>query len=233
MPTRDCWGQFCYVRDVTDDRIWSIGHQPLCAAADEYEFELSRRQSRVSTAGRRRGNALGRLCRARCRLRGARGDCSSITAIGRCEVELTSFAEICLNHRRADQAHPAFAKLFLETQFDANSGALLVRRRPRGANENPVWAMHVSAASTRGERNNRVRDGSCELSRARSHFGEPRGPGLRGAFVADDRSGAGSRFQLATARAPRARSVGAGRVRDRSGRHPGGGDRDSRTIPRS
>ena len=39
------------------------------------------------------------------------------------ELELTSFAEVCLNHRRADQAHPAFAKLFLETEFDAKSGA--------------------------------------------------------------------------------------------------------------
>ena len=28
--TRDCWGQFCYVRDLTDNKRWSIGHQPLC-----------------------------------------------------------------------------------------------------------------------------------------------------------------------------------------------------------
>ena len=30
------------------------------------------------------------------------------------ELDLTSYAEVCLNHRRADQGHPAFAKLFLE-----------------------------------------------------------------------------------------------------------------------
>ena len=30
--TRDCWGQFCYVRDLTDNRIWSVGLQPLCRA---------------------------------------------------------------------------------------------------------------------------------------------------------------------------------------------------------
>src|SRR5262245_35354835 len=35
--TRDCWGQFCYVRDLTDDKVWSVGYQPLCPAADEYE----------------------------------------------------------------------------------------------------------------------------------------------------------------------------------------------------
>src|SRR6478735_4397921 len=38
--TRDCWGQFCYVRNLTDDRIWSGGDQPLCGTADEYAFEL-------------------------------------------------------------------------------------------------------------------------------------------------------------------------------------------------
>ena len=32
------------------------------------------------------------------------------------DLDVTSYAEVCLNHRRADQAHPAFAKLFLETK---------------------------------------------------------------------------------------------------------------------
>src|SRR5271155_1916405 len=27
--TRDCWGQFIYVRDLTDGVLWSIGRQPL------------------------------------------------------------------------------------------------------------------------------------------------------------------------------------------------------------
>src|SRR6516225_8152145 len=35
--TRDCWGQFCYVRDSTEGTAWSVGYQPLCRAADENE----------------------------------------------------------------------------------------------------------------------------------------------------------------------------------------------------
>ena len=38
--TRDCWGQFYYVRDLSDERMWSIGSQPLPKAADECAFEL-------------------------------------------------------------------------------------------------------------------------------------------------------------------------------------------------
>src|SRR5688572_16857769 len=35
--TRDCWGQFLYVRDVGERAAWSIGRQPLCRTADDYE----------------------------------------------------------------------------------------------------------------------------------------------------------------------------------------------------
>ena len=35
--TRDCWGQFVYVRNLEDGRIWSIGKQPLPQAVDEYQ----------------------------------------------------------------------------------------------------------------------------------------------------------------------------------------------------
>jgi hypothetical protein len=58
--------------------------------------------------------------------------------------------ELCLNARRADQAHPAFAKLFLETEFEPRYGALLARRRPRSTDEHPVWAIHTSAGSISG-----------------------------------------------------------------------------------
>src|SRR5216110_3159134 len=35
--TRDCWGQFCYVRDRDGGQVWSAGHQPRARAADNYE----------------------------------------------------------------------------------------------------------------------------------------------------------------------------------------------------
>src|ERR1700722_14094192 len=36
--TRDCWGQFVYVRCLEDDKTWSIGLQPMARGVDEYEF---------------------------------------------------------------------------------------------------------------------------------------------------------------------------------------------------
>ncbi len=61
------------------------------------------------------------------------------------ELEVTSYAEVVLNPRGADLAHPAFGKLFLETEWLPGSEALLCRRRPRSHDQQPIWAVHVSA----------------------------------------------------------------------------------------
>jgi cellobiose phosphorylase len=143
--TRDCWGQFCYVRDLSDS-TWSVGSQPLPKAADESEFEFHADRAEF----RRRDGDVETRC-AVCVVPDADAEVRAVTLINHGlrhrEIELTSYAEVCLNDRRADQAHPAFAKLFLETEFDPQCGALLARRRLRGANEQPVFAIHASAAS--------------------------------------------------------------------------------------
>ena len=58
------------------------------------------------------------------------------------ELDVTSYAEMSLASASDDFAHPAFAKLFVETQYLPDDTALLCRRRPRtGPDE--CWAFHV------------------------------------------------------------------------------------------
>lgn len=144
--TRDCWGQFCYIRDLEDEKVWTIGRQPICRedATYAHRFHGDRAEFRCSAGDIdvRWEVCVAPDCDAEVRLlrlfnRGTRARV----------LELTSYCEICLNNRRADSAHPAFAKLFVETRFDAKSAALFARRRPRGGSEKPVWAVHVSASS--------------------------------------------------------------------------------------
>jgi len=68
-------------------------------------------------------------------------------------IELTSYAEVVLNHWAADAAHPAFSKLFIQTEWVAESQALLARRRPRSPEESPCWLVHalVGESSGKGE----------------------------------------------------------------------------------
>ena len=47
--------------------------------------------------------------------------------------------------RQADDvSHPAFAKLFVETEFAAAEGAILATRRQRSSGDPKVWAAHLA-----------------------------------------------------------------------------------------
>ena len=159
--TRDSWGQFAFVRGLEDGRIWSIGKQPLPQVVDEYQVAFH-----ADRAEFRRQDGDVETCWAICVARGHDAEVRLVTLVNRGgrarELDLTSYAEVCLNHRRADQGHPAFAKLFLETEFLPGPGALLARRRPRAADESPVWAMHL--ATTDGPADDAV---EYETDRAR------------------------------------------------------------------
>jgi len=143
--TRDCWGQFCYVREAGSDCAWSIGRQPLRKPADESGFECHDGRAEL---WRRDGDVETRCAIGVAPNADAEARVLTLVNHGRRhrELEVTSYAEVCLSDRRADRAHPAFAKLFLETSVDPRCGALLARRRPRAANEEAIFAVHASAS---------------------------------------------------------------------------------------
>jgi cyclic beta-1,2-glucan synthetase len=59
-------------------------------------------------------------------------------------IELTSYAELVLTKAAADDAHPAFAKLFVVTEYLPEFAALIATRRVRGREEGQVWAAHFA-----------------------------------------------------------------------------------------
>ncbi|MDW6021014.1 glycosyl transferase [Mesorhizobium sp. BAC0120] len=144
--TRDCWGQFCFVRDLADNTCWSIGKQPAFRPANNYGHAFH-------------GDRAEFRCRAEdidiawnvCVAPDVDAEVRALTVTNhggrRRSLEFTSYSEVCLNNRRADRAHPAFAKLFVETRYENDTGALFARRRPRAADQKPIWAVHVSSSS--------------------------------------------------------------------------------------
>src|SRR6185312_9320191 len=60
------------------------------------------------------------------------------------EFEVTSYAELALAKPQDDDAHPAFSKLFVETEYMRETGALLATRRPRSPSGQTIWAAHLS-----------------------------------------------------------------------------------------
>jgi len=58
------------------------------------------------------------------------------------ELEVTSFIELAMAPQKTDEAHPAFSKLFVETDYDSEADCLLARKRPRHDDEKSIWAYH-------------------------------------------------------------------------------------------
>ncbi|MBA3659127.1 MAG: hypothetical protein H0W67_05975, partial [Gemmatimonadales bacterium] len=159
--TRDDTGQFCYLKDIVGGRAWSAAHQPVCAPADRYRAMLA--TDRV-TFDRRDGEI-----ETRTEIAVVAGDAAEVrrvtvvnTGSTTREIELTSYGEIVLAPPDSDRAHPAFANLFVETEYHDWCTAITSTRRPRSANERPRWCVHVVDAGK-----HRVGTVSCETDRAR------------------------------------------------------------------
>ena len=58
-------------------------------------------------------------------------------------IDVTSFAEVTLNSLAADQAHPAFGKLFVQAQILRAKNAIVCSRRPRTRGDQPPWMFHL------------------------------------------------------------------------------------------
>ncbi|WP_074316748.1 GH36-type glycosyl hydrolase domain-containing protein [Singulisphaera sp. GP187] len=142
--TRDALGQFCYIRDVGRGLLWSAGHHPVCRVVKDYEVVFSSDKASF----RRVDGDIESLLEITVSPEQF-AEVRRLTLTNRDsqtrELEVTSYAEVVLNSRGGDLAHPAFGKLFLETEWLPGSEALLCRRRPRSHDQRPIWAVHVSA----------------------------------------------------------------------------------------
>ncbi|MCF8028761.1 MAG: cyclic beta 1-2 glucan synthetase [Desulfobacteraceae bacterium] len=73
-----------------------------------------------------------------------------------------SYGEVVLAPPEVDRRHPAFNKLFIETRFLKEINGLLFRRRPRSADESPIFLIHglilpEGTAATGAHETNRLR----------------------------------------------------------------------------
>ena len=167
--TRDADGQFIYVRDVRSGRVWSAGFQPSLRQPDDYAVTFTadratfrRRDEDISTQLEVAVSTEDdvEIRRVTIRNHGLRTR----------ELDITSYAEIVLTSAADDLAHPAFGKLFVETEYLPDSAALLCHRRPRDPGERRAWAFHGVSLNGRPQ-------GPLEWETDRSRFlGRGRSP---------------------------------------------------------
>src|SRR5581483_7943803 len=143
--TRDNWGSFIYLQDLSRHRTWSAAYQPTGVPPDEYNVTYSVEgvqfwrsdhdiETRTEIAVPPESNV----------------EIRRLTIVNhnnsRRLMQLTSYAEIVLAPYSADLAHPAFQKLFVESEFVPEHGILLFKRRPRSPDQKELWAFHAMCA---------------------------------------------------------------------------------------
>ena len=159
--TRDHWGMHAYVRDVASGDTWSTAHQPTLAKADRFEaiFSESRAEFRVRRSDVDTHTQIVVSPEDDIELRRVR-----VTNLGRTQrtIELTSYGEVVLAPPMADLLHPAFSKLFVQTEVVHDLQAILCTRRPRSHDEATPWMCHLLAVHDA-----HVEEVSYETDRAR------------------------------------------------------------------
>ncbi|MFL6699512.1 MAG: GH36-type glycosyl hydrolase domain-containing protein [Vitreoscilla sp.] len=163
--TRDEWGSYAYLRDVDSGEYWSTAFQPTGRKATDYQaiFTEGRAEFRRRDAGIDTHTEIAVSPEDAIELRRVR--IKNTTRRVR-TIEVTSYCEVVLMTPAADVQHPAFGKLFVQTEIVDGLPALLANRRPRAEKDPSPWMFHLMAVhAPRGDGN--VSPVTHETDRAR------------------------------------------------------------------
>ncbi|WP_315920591.1 GH36-type glycosyl hydrolase domain-containing protein [Mesorhizobium sp. SP-1A] len=188
-PTEDKLGSYIFLRDVDTGDWWSATTEPKRAPNEVAQTLFSDdKASFVKTVGTLRsevecivvseGNGEGR-----------RVTLYNDGSTDR-HIEVTSFAELVLGSEDADNAHPAFSKMFVETEISPDNNAIFATRRKREASEPDVALAHFVT-----DPSGLARDTEAETDR-RAFIGRGRTLAEAAAFDSGARLGGHAGFTL-------------------------------------
>ncbi len=136
------YGSFIYIRNLDDGQIWSSAFRPTRKEPDHYQaifspdkVEYIRKDGTIGTHTEITLSPLDNLEVRRIILTN-NGD----KAVN---LEATSYMEVVADDYRAEVAHPAFSKLFIETEYLAAPKMLIASRRQRSPNDSQRFVMHM------------------------------------------------------------------------------------------
>ena len=139
--TLDQWGTWIYLQDRESGALWSATCQPIGCAPEHQEVlfyphkvEFQRWDNGISLRTGITVSADGVEIR--------RVNILNDSDHPR-RLKLTSYGEVVLAAQSVDRRHPAFNKLFIESEYLPKENALLFQRRPRSADEKLVVLAHA------------------------------------------------------------------------------------------
>ncbi len=141
--TCDDWGSYIYIRDTASGVCWSPTLQPTCHKDHEHSVVFDEGKAGFTCRANGFFTQMDVILSQEDDAEVRRVTLSN-TGSSTYELEITSYVELALTAPAADRAHPAFSKLFIETEHLTRTGALLARRRRRAPEEPDFWAAHIA-----------------------------------------------------------------------------------------
>jgi cyclic beta-1,2-glucan synthetase len=145
--TCDSSGSFILLKDVESGKIWSTTAQPFgcqgqfepCVFAEDHaEFTMRHGNLNTTMEVLVSGEDDGEVRRVSVKNNGHFSH----------QIEFTTFAELVLAKPANDNAHPAFSKMFVQSEFVEEFDALIATRRKRSAVDNDIWSAHFAIAES-------------------------------------------------------------------------------------
>ena len=188
-PTEDLLGSYIFLRDVETGDWWSATAEPKRAGGEHAQTLFSDdKASFVKSVGTLRSEVE---CIV---ISEGDGEGRRVTlyndGVTDRHIEVTSFAELAMAPDVSDNAHPAFSKMFIETEIAANNGAIFAARRKREQSEPDIAAAHFVT-----DPSGLARDTEAETDR-RAFIGRGRTIANAAAFDRDAKLGGHSGFTL-------------------------------------
>ena len=149
-PACDDEGAVYHLRDALDGETWSAAYQPALQRAKAYETAFTPGLATI----RRCDDGID----ARTDTTAAPEDDVELRRLyianpsGRPRAfEMTTYAQIVLAPAAADTVHPAFSRLFVETEILPERGAILAWRRASSGGAPAIWMFHLLGAGVATE----------------------------------------------------------------------------------
>ena len=141
--TQAALGSFIFMRDTMTGEVWSAGAQPTFAAPDKHRAVFSEHHAAFTHQAQRLTTTTEIVVSAEDDAEARRVTFTNTSRRTR-EIDVTSYAELVLAAPAADQAHPAFSKMFVVTDFLPELGVIIATRRRRAPSDPEIWAAHIA-----------------------------------------------------------------------------------------
>jgi cellobiose phosphorylase len=143
--TQDNWGMFCYLRDVETAAVWSAAHQPTLHQPESHEAIFSDSRAEFRARNLDFDTHLEIVVSPEDDIELRRLHVTNRASSAK-TLEITTYAEVVLTSPSNDAMHPAFSKLFVQTELLPALQAIVCSRRPRARDEPTPWMCHLLAA---------------------------------------------------------------------------------------